>query len=125
MNSESKDMANLFKHCFIIPKVELHAHLTGSVRHRTILELLADEDDKNQFAKLINGKLNVYDCFKVFGYIYKILTNLEVVIRITKEMLQDFNKQNCLYLEIRTNIPHFSQINLKMSIQKLRISLEG
>lgn len=111
MESEIKSLTNLFKFCHNLPKLELHAHLTGCVRPSTILELLADESDKDKFSELVQGRRTVEDCFKIFYYIYKILNSLEVVKRITREMLEDWSKQNCFYLEIRTNIKDINDKN--------------
>lgn len=106
MNSES--YVELFKFCFSMPKIELHAHLTGSVRVKTILELL-DESDKEDYINLMScintqSKDKFEKCFGIFGYIYKIITSIDVVRRITFEMLVDWSKNNCYYLEIRSNL---------------------
>lgn len=87
-----------------MPKVELHAHLTGSIRIKTIFELLDNEEDKENLSKFYNSKIDLTACFNVFDYIYKILKSIDVIKRITREMMEDWSKANCVYLEIRTNI---------------------
>lgn len=104
MESQVKNLTKLFQFCYILPKLELHAHLTGSIRPKTIFDLLTNDTDKDEFAKLVSGTRKLDECHLIFKYIYKILTSLDVVKRITREMLIDWSKQNCYYLEIRSNI---------------------
>ncbi len=40
--------------------------------------------------------------FKIFDLIHKCVNSLDIVKRITREMIADFSSQNCAYLEIRT-----------------------
>lgn len=103
-NDNTKHLSNLFKTCFSMPKIELHAHLTGSVRIKTVYDLLENEKDKESFAELCSKQKSLDDCFNMFVYIFKILTSMDVVSRITREMLEDWAKLNCLYIEIRTTL---------------------
>lgn len=94
----------LFETCILMPKIELHAHLTGSVRVSTVLELLESPKDKEDFSFLANKQKSLKECFSMFDFIYKITKSLDVISRITREMLEDWSKSNCLYLEIRTTL---------------------
>ncbi len=92
----------LIKECLIFPKIDLHAHLNGSIRRKTFLDLLPKEHEEEALKLFMN--MNYENAFKIFSYLGKIVTDLNVVRRITKEMLEDWNKQNCIYLEIRTTL---------------------
>ncbi|XP_062187433.1 N6-mAMP deaminase [Phragmites australis] len=94
--------------CVALPKVELHAHLNGSVRNSTLLELakqLGDkgvivfEDVKDVIMK--NGR-SLPECFKLFDLYHILTTDHDTVTRIAKEVVEDFAAENVVYLEIRT-----------------------
>ncbi|CAN6206362.1 unnamed protein product [Urochloa humidicola] len=94
--------------CVALPKVELHAHLNGSVRNSTLLELakqLAEkgiivfEDVKDVIMK--NGR-SLPECFKLFDLFHILTTDHDTVTRIAKEVVEDFAAENVVYLEIRT-----------------------
>ena len=46
--------------------------------------------------------LTLKSAFEVFSIVGKIVTNLEVLKRITKEIVEDYSKTNTRYLELRT-----------------------
>lgn len=87
-----------------LPKLELHAHLHGSVRRSTLLELAA-LDNATAPLKL---SLDKYDHglpdkpFELFPLVHGIVKSKEIVKRIVQEMIADYQQQNCIYLEIRT-----------------------
>jgi len=87
----------------ILPKIELHAHLTGSVHLSTIIDLVRNQSEKSDLAKYqLHGFTWLKDCFEVFSYLHQILNNQENLIRITKEVLNTFQAENTVYLELRT-----------------------
>ena len=89
--------------CELLPKAELHAHLNGCARCRTIAELAPPTVDTS--VVLLNGKdqdRSLDACFAVFGAIHKTVNALAVVRRITNEVLEDFAADNVKYLELRT-----------------------
>ncbi|KAK1678200.1 hypothetical protein QYE76_039048 [Lolium multiflorum] len=94
--------------CVALPKVELHAHLNGSVRNSTLLDLakqLGDqglivfEDFKDVITK---NSRSLPECFKLFDLFHILTTDHDTVTRITKEVVGDFAAENVVYLEIRT-----------------------
>lgn len=102
MDTEIKNKMDLFTKCNSLPKTELHAHLNGSIRKSTLIELLSN-DDKEKLEKLY-GVMDFENAMSFFKITSTILTNLNVVQRITKEMIEDWNKHNVIYLEIRTTL---------------------
>jgi len=99
-----------------IPKIELHAHLHGSVRDETIFDLMKlhperfTQDDIDTIAK----ERTLDDVWKVFGIVHRCVTSREAVKRITTEMIEDFAAENVKYLEIRTTPRALPDSNLDM-----------
>ncbi|KAL6657118.1 hypothetical protein ACP70R_004898 [Stipagrostis hirtigluma subsp. patula] len=79
MDAESKAAAEETREwCVALPKIELHAHLNGSVRNSTLLELAKQLDDKG------------------------VIVFEDVKDVIMKSVVEDFAAENVVYLEIRT-----------------------
>ena len=99
---------NLQKFCFDLPKIELHAHLHGSIRPSTLLELLKDKDDDE--VKLLRDILTIgnndgrslSDCFRIFKGIHRAVRSRHALQRIVHECLDDFFEENVVYLELRS-----------------------
>lgn len=91
-----------------LPKIELHAHLNGSIRDSTLLELLASvEHDANAprattLASLSATTRTLSDCFVIFDAIHRVTTTPAAIERIAAEVVADFAAQQCVYLELRT-----------------------
>ncbi|CAD5184195.1 unnamed protein product [Musa acuminata subsp. malaccensis] len=98
----------LMEWCRELPKIELHAHLNGSVRDSTLLELAKDLGEKGVIAFedvvhviMKNGR-SLPECFKLFDLYHLLTTDHQTVTRITKEVIEDFAAENVVYLELRT-----------------------
>ncbi|KAK3188337.1 hypothetical protein Dsin_027898 [Dipteronia sinensis] len=91
-----------------VPKVELHAHLNGSIRDSTLLELarLLGEKGVIVFADvehvIMKNDRSLHEVFKLFDLIHILTTDHKTVTRITKEVVEDFASENVVYLELRT-----------------------
>lgn len=91
-----------------MPKVELHAHLNGSVRNSTLLELAKELGDKGiiVFSEveqvILKNDRSLTEVFKLFDLIHILTTDHATVTRITKEVVEDFAAENVVYLELRT-----------------------
>ncbi|CAN4117419.1 unnamed protein product [Withania somnifera] len=91
-----------------MPKVELHAHLNGSIRDSTLLELARELGDRGlvRFPDvehvILKYDRTLTEVFKLFDLIHILTTDHETVTRITKEVIEDFAAENVVYLELRT-----------------------
>ncbi|XP_022716078.1 adenosine deaminase-like protein isoform X2 [Durio zibethinus] len=94
--------------CVSMPKVELHAHLNGSVRNSTLLELARVLGERGiiVFSEVENVIMKddrtLHEVFKLFDLIHILTTDHSTVTRITTEVIEDFASENVVYLELRT-----------------------
>ncbi|GMH05323.1 hypothetical protein Nepgr_007163 [Nepenthes gracilis] len=91
-----------------MPKVELHAHLNGSIRDSTLLELGKALGEKGIIVfsdvehVILKEDRSLTEVFKLFDLIHILTTDHKTVTRITKEVVEDFASDNVVYLELRT-----------------------
>lgn len=91
-----------------LPKLELHAHIAGSVRESTILDLINNDNNTQVTLDHVTvthrnlGKRTMQECFELFGIIHRLSDNLGTVCRITEEALQDFSADGARYVELRS-----------------------
>lgn len=97
---------NLEKFCHDLPKLELHAHLNGSLSADTLKELY----------KMQNSELGNYEdvfmdmkdfstlneCFKVFDIIHLLTVTPEAIFHATYNTIKEFQDDNVIYLELRS-----------------------
>ncbi|KAG1470136.1 hypothetical protein G6F56_002856 [Rhizopus delemar] len=97
-------MTSLKDFCFRLPKVELHAHLNGSISPATMKELV--ERKKETKPKLSEFKipenLDADSFFPLFGFIYELTDDEESVKIATRNIIDEFARDNVRYLELRT-----------------------
>ncbi|XP_062576458.1 adenosine deaminase-like protein [Saccostrea cucullata] len=89
--------------CKSLPKVELHAHINGSVSEATIQKLLAKKKNSDQqfsFKKGSTGTLK--ECFEKFRLIHQLTDNTESVYQVTCDVIHEFHDDNVKYLELRS-----------------------
>ncbi|XP_050371032.1 N6-mAMP deaminase [Argentina anserina] len=91
-----------------MPKVELHAHLNGSIRDSTLLELARGLGEKGViiFADIEHviqkDDRSLTEVFRLFDLIHIVTTDHKIITRITKEVIEDFAAESVVYLELRT-----------------------
>ncbi|XP_071706789.1 N6-mAMP deaminase [Rutidosis leptorrhynchoides] len=94
--------------CVSMPKVELHAHLNGSIRNSTLLELAKELGEKGTIVfpdfehVILKNDRSLREVFKLFDLIHMVTTDHKTITRITKEVVEDFAAENVVYLELRT-----------------------
>ncbi|KAL2643694.1 hypothetical protein R1flu_011281 [Riccia fluitans] len=91
-----------------MPKLELHAHLNGCVRSSTLLELYLERGCEGRISNsdleclILKEDRSLTECFRLFPVIHALTTDHAIVKRITKEAIEDFIRDNVVYLELRT-----------------------
>mmetsp|Transcript_189 Transcript_189/g.349 ORF Transcript_189/g.349 Transcript_189/m.349 type:complete len:354 (+) Transcript_189:104-1165(+) len=129
----SSKVAERFPFCHTLPKIELHAHLNGSIRDSTIRELAAahiasgELDSENVFKLTMKGDRSLPECFKLFDLIHRVTTSHEIVARITREVLEDFERDNIAYLELRTTPKNRPEIQMtkRTYVEAVLQAMEG
>ena len=101
-------MNNFFQ---LLPKVELHAHLNGSISPNTMTSLLElhrkkwpEETMPQDCDTLIEkGKSGTFDDpFRMFSIIHSITDNPEAVRMAAREVIKEFDNDGVKYLELRS-----------------------
>jgi len=92
--------------CRQLAKVELHAHLNGSIPMNTLLELSKEQGKENltdsSFLLGNRGDRSLEECFKLFDVVYQLTKDDDTIYRITKDVIKSFADDNVKYLELRT-----------------------
>ncbi|XP_033341871.2 adenosine deaminase-like protein [Megalopta genalis] len=97
---------NFEKFCKSLPKLELHAHLNGSLSSETLKKLYKiqnpnSEDDENVVMNI--GKYSsLGECFKVFDIAHSLTVTPEAVFQSTYDVIKEFKEDNVIYLELRS-----------------------
>ncbi len=103
-------MENLKDYYFALPKVELHRHLEGSLRLRTMQEIARAQgltvptstDNLSNLVQVQTGEPTTYQNFlSKFSTLRLFYRSPEVIYRITREAVEDAAKDNVRYLELR------------------------
>ncbi len=94
----------------LLPKIELHCHLDGSVRPQTVLDIAKNENielptyDVAQLIELLEAPM---ECTSLVEYLNRfniplmIMQSKDALKRVTYELLEDASKENVKYIEIR------------------------
>ncbi|XP_052860930.1 adenosine deaminase-like protein [Anopheles cruzii] len=94
-----------------LPKIELHAHLNGSLSNSTLAKLRELKYGKadavvscdDGFYKILNGEtLSLEECFKKFQYAHDLTDCCESLEMATRLVIKEFAFDNVVYLEMRT-----------------------
>ncbi|XP_007467616.1 PREDICTED: adenosine deaminase-like protein [Lipotes vexillifer] len=89
-----------------LPKVELHAHLNGSISSNTIKKLIAKKPGlkiHSQMTMIDKGKKRTLEeCFQMFQIIHQLTTGPEDILMVTKDVIKEFADDGVKYLELRS-----------------------
>uniref|UniRef100_A0A3Q2QHS6 N6-Methyl-AMP deaminase n=1 Tax=Fundulus heteroclitus TaxID=8078 RepID=A0A3Q2QHS6_FUNHE len=89
-----------------LPKVELHAHLNGSVSVQTVERLIQRKPHLNiehSMTAIGKGQRRTLDeCFEVFKVIHKLVDTEEDILMVAKDVIKEFAADNVKYLELRS-----------------------
>lgn len=111
-----------------LPKIDLHAHLTGSISPQTLHQIWQQQQKRTTSNELIDPLIalappsgqkhhNILTFFKLFDtYIYGLCNTREAVFFATKSVLQEFAADGVRYLELRTTPREALSIGLTKEI---------
>lgn len=86
-----------------LPKIELHAHLNGSIRRSTLASLANAAGLDIRTSQIIHGDARTLpEMFSVFNVIHQCVRGPKILQRITREICQDAETDGIVYLELRT-----------------------
>ena len=112
--NQASSSRTLHTFCKSLPKIELHAHLNGSIREETLVDLASERGvelppefhagcTNRDTAQFMNSKpRSLTDCFHIFSFIPKCVSDVAALERITMEALEDAADDNVCYIELRT-----------------------
>ncbi|CAI5741384.1 unnamed protein product [Hyaloperonospora brassicae] len=90
-------------YCQALVKVELHAHIHGSIRPSTLEELLEDEASRDGRVRWqVPSKRSLDECFQMFQLIHHVVVSRHALRRVVTEAVEDFAAENVKYLELRS-----------------------
>ncbi|XP_060891641.1 adenosine deaminase-like protein [Labrus mixtus] len=89
-----------------LPKVELHAHLNGSVSSQTIEKLISRKPHLNiehDMTAIGKGQRRTLDeCFQVFKIIHQLVDTEEDILMVATDVIREFAADGVKYLELRS-----------------------
>ncbi|XP_061450954.1 adenosine deaminase-like protein isoform X1 [Rhineura floridana] len=89
-----------------LPKVELHAHLNGSISSATMKKLMAQKPDLQVHYGMTmidkGEKRSLEECFQMFEIIHQVTNRTEDILMVTKDVVQEFAADGVKYLELRS-----------------------
>ncbi|XP_050294583.1 adenosine deaminase-like protein isoform X2 [Anthonomus grandis grandis] len=85
--------------CRKLPKIELHAHLNGSLS-RSTLKALGCLD--NTIGTYQTVETNLDDVFSLFQVAHKATRTIDNLLYATRKVIEEFADDNVIYLELRT-----------------------
>lgn len=96
-------MSMMEEFCKMLPKVELHAHINGSVSESTIEKLVAKKQKlDHQFSFKKGSTATLKECFEKFRLIHQLTDNVDAVYQVTYDVIHEFCDDNVRYLELRS-----------------------
>eukprot|EP00128_Syssomonas_multiformis_P002371 Colp12_sorted_trinity150504_noHs@17098 len=111
--------------CQKLPKVELHAHLNGSISIPTLQRLL---DRRGKGSNLPPYFINdghhktIDECFELFRFVHEAVDDAEAVRIATVDVIREFRADNVRYLELRTTPKAMTGLS---KVQYIEAVLEG
>ncbi|CAI2343880.1 unnamed protein product [Caenorhabditis sp. 36 PRJEB53466] len=119
---QAKKLNRRSKVTFSMPKVELHAHLSGSLSMEIVHDLMNRKFDKlNKEAALSFLKhdkdADMESIFAKFPFVHQLLQTPEDVKLAMKSVISDFWAENCVYLELRTTPKETENMNYEQYIR--------
>ncbi|CAH2236163.1 adenosine deaminase-like protein isoform X1 [Pararge aegeria] len=121
--------------CQELPKLELHAHLNGSLSRSTMtfikrflaLTGMADESDVflDEFQVGPSDTKNLSDCFQVFDIAHKLTITKETLTMATALTLREFERDGCCYIELRSTPRQTAHLTISEYIETVVQSMKS
>ncbi|XP_047545810.1 adenosine deaminase-like protein [Vanessa atalanta] len=121
--------------CHDVPKIELHAHLNGSLSRSTMLQLqrcLADlgmTDKSNAFLdefQMSSGdSKNLSEVFPLFAIAHELTSIPQTLAMATALTLQEFEDDGCCYIELRSTPKETLHMSYKQYIEAIIQTLKN
>ncbi|EEY21651.1 adenosine deaminase [Verticillium alfalfae VaMs.102] len=117
-----------------LPKIELHAHLTGSVSRQTLHDIWATKhaagtttlDDPSIVMPAGKHDYNLETFFPLFSsYIYGLLPDAASLTRATRSVLDDFAADGVLYLELRTTPRRTTEMTKEVYVRTVVAAIQA
>ena len=102
MEEELKRQVALFTDSNSLPKIDTRVNIPGSIRKKTLVELLPKED-QSKLEKCFS-KIDPETPFLFADICSNAMQDISSVKRVTKEIIEDFFQHNVLYLELLTKL---------------------
>ncbi|XP_077174484.1 N6-Methyl-AMP deaminase [Paroedura picta] len=103
MEGEEKEAHRFFQK---LPKVELHAHLNGSISPETMKKLMAQKPHLQVHRGMTvvdkGEKRSLEECFEMFRIIHQVTNRTEDILMVTKDVIREFAADGVKYLELRS-----------------------
>ena len=105
----------------MIPKVELHCHLDGSVRLSTLAELSNNSLEEVKELAVANDKcLDLNDYLTKFSLPISVMQDEYSLERIAYELAEDLKNENVIYAEIRfAPLKHTTKLNMYQVVESV------
>ena len=105
----------------MIPKVELHCHLDGSVRLSTLAELSNSSLEEVKELAVANDKcLDLNDYLTKFSLPISVMQDEYSLERIAYELAEDLKNENVIYAEIRfAPLQHTTKLNMYQVVESV------
>ncbi|XP_039948319.1 adenosine deaminase-like protein [Bactrocera tryoni] len=113
-----------------MPKIELHAHLNGSLCTKSIEELCEELYGVNSNEKVLLSEKLVFDggnldqCFLKFRYMHELTATKRGLQLATELTIRDFAKDNVIYLELRTTPKKNSEMSKEEYVKSVLKAIE-
>ena len=97
--------------CNKIPKIELHAHINGSLSKATMRKLIQlkarkgelREDITEHMTSIVDGnQKTLAECFDIFKVVHQVVDSAEAIYIATKDVIKEFADDSVKYLELRS-----------------------
>ncbi|XP_045534029.1 adenosine deaminase-like protein, partial [Papilio machaon] len=120
---------DLNQFCHALPKIELHAHLNGSLSRSTMLQLqrhfadagISDKSNAffDEFQIGAGDTRNLSDCFQVFNIAHTLTSTPETLALATSLTLQEFQDDGCCYIELRSTPRDTNQMTKRQYVETI------